>query len=127
MHAIRRNTGGVAEPIQLMTLSKDGNNYKVREADDKELQETRQNVTAAEEHFSKYSMGEAASIDPDSGQQRSIKRDSTPTPVCSELRLFSKEAITRFDRPVDYSRPPPVPTPGASNSVRVPLASYTKR
>jgi hypothetical protein len=26
--------------------------------------------------------------------QRSMKRGSTPTPVCSELRLFSREAIT---------------------------------
>jgi hypothetical protein len=25
--------------------------------------------------------------------QRSMKRGSTPTPVCSELRLFSREAI----------------------------------
>ncbi len=30
--------------------------------------------------------------------QRSMKRGSTPTPVCSEFRLFSREAITRFDR-----------------------------
>ncbi len=29
--------------------------------------------------------------------QRSMKRGSTPTPVCSELRLFSREAITGFE------------------------------
>jgi hypothetical protein len=30
--------------------------------------------------------------------QRSMKRCFTPTPVCSELRLFSREAITLIDR-----------------------------
>jgi hypothetical protein len=28
--------------------------------------------------------------------QQSMKRDFMPTPVCSELRLFSREAITLF-------------------------------
>jgi hypothetical protein len=54
LHAIRRNTGGVSEPIQLMTLSKDGNNYIAKELDADELKETRQNVAEAEEYLSKY-------------------------------------------------------------------------
>jgi hypothetical protein len=29
--------------------------------------------------------------------QRSMKRGSTPTPVCNELRLFSREAIALIE------------------------------
>jgi 20S proteasome alpha/beta subunit len=54
LHAIRTNPGGVAEPIQLMTLENSDGNYILKEIDEEDLQETRQAVTEAEEYLSHF-------------------------------------------------------------------------
>lgn len=57
-HAIRRNTGGVADPIQIMTLQKQGeDSFLVKELESTELEETEQAVKAAEEHLSQFKHG----------------------------------------------------------------------
>jgi 20S proteasome alpha/beta subunit len=54
-HAIRTNTGGVADPIQLMTLSRDAQgNPTIKEFEQIELEEHEQAVIAAEAHLSKF-------------------------------------------------------------------------
>jgi 20S proteasome alpha/beta subunit len=59
-HAIRRNTGGVAEPIQLMTLSKDAqDNYGIKEFDAAELQEHRQAVSEVEQYLTDFKRKQA--------------------------------------------------------------------
>lgn len=55
LHAIRRNTGGVAEPIQLMTAKIDGGRPVIKEFDVAELEETRQGVAEAEAYLSQFS------------------------------------------------------------------------
>jgi len=55
LHAIRRNTGGVAEPIQLLTIKQEAGRAVIKEFDDAELQETRQGVTEAETYLSQFS------------------------------------------------------------------------
>lgn len=58
VHAIRTAPGGVAEPIQLMTLTQDGKrNPIVEELDDSELEEHRQAVNEAEDYISKFTIG----------------------------------------------------------------------
>lgn len=58
LHAIRTDPGGVAEPIQLMTLTKGTKHPSiVKEFDEVELQEHRQAVEAAEQYISKFSVG----------------------------------------------------------------------
>jgi 20S proteasome alpha/beta subunit len=54
-HAIRRNTGGVADPKQIMTAqrNKDGQ-VSIRELEPEELEETDQAVKSAELHLSKF-------------------------------------------------------------------------
>jgi hypothetical protein len=64
-HAIRRNTGGVADPIQIMKLIKDDhNNFVVKELEPEELEETDQAIKAAEEHLSRFDPRQAANIPP---------------------------------------------------------------
>jgi len=54
-HAIRRNTGGVADPVQIMKLEKDRhNNFLVKELEHGELEEMEEAVKAAEEHLSQF-------------------------------------------------------------------------
>jgi len=54
-HAIRTNTGGVAEPIQLMTLQKDGHGTPViKEFESAELAEHVEAVKAAELHLGAF-------------------------------------------------------------------------
>lgn len=54
-HAIRRNTGGVADPIQIMTLRAVGeDSFAVKELESAELEETEQAVKAAEDHLSQF-------------------------------------------------------------------------
>lgn len=55
LHAIRRNTGGVAEPIQLMTIKQEAGKIIIKEFDKDELEETRQAVTEAETYLSQFS------------------------------------------------------------------------
>jgi 20S proteasome alpha/beta subunit len=58
VHAIRTDPGGVAEPIQLMTLTKDAKSHSVaKEFDIVELQEHRQAVEAAEQYISEFPVG----------------------------------------------------------------------
>ncbi len=60
LHAIRTDPGGVAEPIQLMTLTRDGKNHPiVEELSDAELEEHRQAVREAENHVSRFPVGPA--------------------------------------------------------------------
>ncbi len=55
IHAIKTNPGGVADPIQLMTLRLDERGVPViEEFEEAELQEHRQLVSEAEEHLSSY-------------------------------------------------------------------------
>jgi len=61
LHAIRRNTGGVAEPIQLMTIKLEAGKPVLKEFDDAELQETRQNITEVEAYLSQFTRPEPSS------------------------------------------------------------------
>ena len=66
-HAIRTNTGGVSDPIQMMTLQKDDRgNFHVKELDSAELEETKQAVDAAESHLSGFDFEQAESSTPPS-------------------------------------------------------------
>jgi len=55
LHAIRTNTGGVKEPIQLMTIKQEGGKAVIKEFDNAELEETRQGVREAEAYLSQFS------------------------------------------------------------------------
>jgi 20S proteasome alpha/beta subunit len=55
LHAIRRNTGGVAEPIQLMTIKQESGKPVIKQFDEAELEETRQGITEAEAYLSQFS------------------------------------------------------------------------
>lgn len=53
-HAIRTNTGGVAEPVQLMTITGAPPSCVVKDFDEEELQETRQAVAEAEAYLGQF-------------------------------------------------------------------------
>jgi hypothetical protein len=54
-HAIRRNTGGVSDPIQMMTLQEpQRGTFVIKELDSLELQEMEEAITAAEKHLSQF-------------------------------------------------------------------------
>jgi 20S proteasome alpha/beta subunit len=58
VHAIRTDPGGVAEPIQLMTLTRGTKGRSiVKDFDDAELEEHRQAVKEAEDHVSRFPLG----------------------------------------------------------------------
>ncbi len=60
-HAIRRNTGGVADPKQIVELYKDAQkNTVVKELEPDELEETEENVKAAEDHLSQFKKNEGS-------------------------------------------------------------------
>jgi 20S proteasome alpha/beta subunit len=64
-HAIRRNTGGVTDPKQIMKLYRDDRgNPAVKELERGELEETEQAVNAAEEHLSQFDFGKTKAEPP---------------------------------------------------------------
>ncbi len=64
-HAIRRNTGGVADPKQIMKLYKDDRgNVVIHELEPAELEEAEQAVDAAEEHLSQFDFRKQAAGEP---------------------------------------------------------------
>jgi hypothetical protein len=52
--AIKTNTGGVSEPIQVMTLSRDGSTGKWKVAEIDDFQEHKQNISEAEQALANY-------------------------------------------------------------------------
>jgi len=66
LHAIRVDPGGVAEPIQLMTLTEDEKQHPiVKDFDQAELDEHRQAIDDAEDHMSQFPLGLAAKPTPE--------------------------------------------------------------
>jgi hypothetical protein len=63
-HAIRRNTGGVADPIQMMKLQRDHGDFNVKELEPGELEEAEEAVKAAEEHLSQFDFTKQATAPP---------------------------------------------------------------